>query len=64
MILPLATRTRMYVTGNVRSWLHYFEQRCAEHTQTEHRELANLIKAIFAKQFPNVHNAINRQSTT
>jgi len=64
MILPLATRTRMYVTGNVRSWLHYFEQRCAEHTQTEHRELANLIKAIFAKQFPNVFNAINRQSTT
>ena len=64
MILPLATRTRMYVTGNVRSWLHYFEQRCAEHTQTEHRELACLIREIFAKQFPNVFNAINRQSTT
>jgi len=63
MVLPLSTRTRMYVTGNVRSWIHYFDQRCAEHTQKEHRELANLIKAIFAKQFPNVFNAINSKST-
>jgi len=62
MILPLATRTRMYVTGNVRSWLHYFEQRCAEHTQTEHRHLAELIQQIFATQFPNVHNATHRKS--
>ncbi len=63
MVLPLSTRTRMYVTGNVRSWIHYFDQRCAEHTQKEHRDLANLIKAIFAKQFPNVFNAINTKST-
>jgi thymidylate synthase (FAD) len=64
MVLPLCTRTRMYVTGNVRSWIHYFDQRCAEHTQKEHRELACLIREIFSKQFPNVFNAINRQSTT
>jgi thymidylate synthase (FAD) len=63
MVLPLSTRTRLYVTGNVRSWIHYFDQRCAEHTQKEHRELANLIKAIFAKQFSNVFNAINTKST-
>jgi len=62
MVLPLCTRTRMYVTGNVRSWIHYFDQRCAEHTQKEHRELACLIREIFSKQFPNVFNAINRQS--
>ncbi len=62
MVLPLCTSTRLYVTGNVRSWIHYFDQRCAEHTQKEHRELANLIKAIFAKQFPNVFNAINTKS--
>jgi len=62
MVLPLSTRTRMYVTGNVRSWIHYFDQRCAEHTQKEHRELACLIREIFSKQFPNVFNAINRQS--
>ena len=58
MVLPLCTRTRMYVTGNVRSWIHYFDQRCAEHTQKEHRELACLIREVFAKQFPNVWNAL------
>jgi thymidylate synthase (FAD) len=63
MVLPLCTRTRLYVTGNVRSWIHYFDQRCAEHTQKEHRELACLIREIFAKQFPNVFNAINTKST-
>ena len=63
MVLPLCTRTRMYVTGNVRSWIHYFDQRCAEHTQKEHRELACLIREIFSKQFPNVFNAINSKST-
>jgi len=62
MVLPLCTRTRMYVTGNVRSWIHYFDQRCAEHTQKEHRELACLIREIFSKQFPNVFNAINTKS--
>jgi thymidylate synthase (FAD) len=62
MVLPMATQTRLYMTGNVRSWLHYFEQRCAEHTQTEHRHLAELIQQIFATQFPNVHNATHRKS--
>ncbi len=57
MILPLATRTRLYVTGNVRSWIHYFDQRCSEHTQREHMTLAYQIARIFAQQFPNVWNA-------
>lgn len=58
MVLPLCTRTRLYVTGCARSWIHYFDQRCAEHTQKEHRELACLIREIFAKQFPSVWNAL------
>jgi thymidylate synthase (FAD) len=58
MVLPLCTRTRLYMTGCVRSWIHYFDQRCAEHTQKEHRELARLIREVFAKQFPNVWNAL------
>jgi thymidylate synthase (FAD) len=58
MVLPLCTQTRLYVTGCVRSWIHYFDQRCAEHTQKEHRELACLIREVFAKQFPNVWNAL------
>ncbi len=58
MVLPLCTRTRLYVTGCARSWIHYFDQRCAPHTQKEHRDLACLIRDIFAKQFPNVWNAL------
>ncbi len=58
MVLPLCTQTRLYVTGCARSWIHYFDQRCAEHTQKEHRELACLIREVFAKQFPNVWNAL------
>jgi len=58
MVLPLATRTRLYMTGCVRSWIHYFDQRCAEHTQKEHRELAENIREIFSKQFPSIWNAL------
>ena len=39
-LLPLSTKTVLYVTGNVRSWLTYCQLRCAPETQLEHRELA------------------------
>jgi len=58
MILPLTTRTRLYMTGCARSWIHYFDQRCSPHTQKEHRELAEKIREIFSKQFPSVWNAL------
>jgi thymidylate synthase (FAD) len=58
-ILPLATETRMFMKGSVRSWIHYLELRSAEDTQKEHREIANQIKDIFIKQFPNISNALN-----
>jgi thymidylate synthase (FAD) len=59
MILPLCTKTTLYMTGNVRSWIHYLEQRCAEGTQKEHRDVAQAIKQIFTTQFPTVAEAIN-----
>ncbi len=59
MILPLCTKTTLYMTGNVRSWIHYLQQRCAEGTQKEHREVAQAIKQIFTTQFPTVAEAIN-----
>ena len=59
MILPLCTKTTLYMTGNVRSWIHYLEQRCAEGTQKEHRDVAQAIKEIFNQQFPTVAQAIN-----
>jgi len=58
MVLPMATSTTMYLNGSVRSWIHYMEQRCDEHTQLEHREVANLIKAIFIENFPNISKAL------
>lgn len=52
MVLPLATTTRIYAKGNVRSWIHYLRVRCDSHTQKEHRLLADAIKAQFTQHFP------------
>ena len=59
MILPLCTQTTLYMTGSVRSWIHYFQQRLSEHTQKEHREVAQSIFAIFEEQFPTITRALN-----
>lgn len=62
MILPMCTQTTIYMTGSVRSWIHYFEQRCAKGTQKEHRDIAISIRdTIFAKEFAAIHEAINSQ---
>ncbi len=58
MVLPLCTQTTLYMTGNVRSWIHYLDQRCAEGTQKEHRDVANSIKQLFTAQFPTVAEAV------
>lgn len=57
-ILPLTTQTTMYMTGTVRSWIHYLEQRCGEHTQLEHRLIALKIKDYFLTHFPNISEAL------
>lgn len=59
MILPLATQTTIYMKGSVRSWIHYLQIRTDEHTQLEHREIANEIKNIFTEKFPNISKALN-----
>lgn len=59
-ILPEGyTPTRMYLNGTIRSWIHYFEQRCDWHAQKEHRDLANEIRAIFIAHYPTVAMAID-----
>lgn len=52
MILPLCTQTTLYMNGSVRSWIHYLSLRLKEDTQKEHREVAQKIFEIFAKEFP------------
>lgn len=53
--------TRLYVNGNLRSWLHYFDVRCDPATQKEHREVAEAIQSIIFEQFPNIAEAYNEQ---
>ncbi len=58
-VLPLNTPTRIYMTGSVRSWLHYINLRSANGTQKEHMEVANLCKQHFICQFPIVAKAMD-----
>ena len=58
MVLPLATPTRIYMTGSCRSWAHYIALRSANGTQAEHMDIANQAKEIFCEQFPSVGKAL------
>jgi len=56
-ILPLASPTRLYANGTLRSWIHYIQLREAHGTQMEHIKIAKEIKAIFTEQFPIIAEA-------
>lgn len=53
-VLPLATPSRLYMNGTLRSYLHYCDLRCEKGTQLEHRDVAEAIKKIFTILFPNI----------
>jgi thymidylate synthase (FAD) len=57
-VLPLATPTRLYMSGTVRSWIHYIDLRSANGTQKEHMNIANECKQIFTEQFPTISEAL------
>lgn len=52
MILPMCTATKLYMKGNVRSWIHYLQSRTHVSTQLEHREIALMVRDIFKQVFP------------
>jgi len=56
-ILPLGTPTRLYMSGSIRSWIHYIQIRAGVETQLEHRLIAQAVKDIFEEQLPNVYEA-------
>jgi thymidylate synthase (FAD) len=60
-VLPLSTRTRLYMVGSVRSWIHYLDVRTAPETQQEHRDLALIIKTIFDVQYPTIADALKKE---
>jgi thymidylate synthase (FAD) len=57
-VLPLATLTRLYMSGSCRSWVHYIDLRSAHGTQKEHMDIAEACKSVFIEQFPTVAEAL------
>jgi len=57
-VLPLATPTRLYMSGSCRSWIHYITLRSANGTQKEHMDIAEACKKIFIEQFPTCAEAL------
>ena len=53
VVLPEGmTKTRLYMNGTIRSWVHYIELRGANGTQKEHMEIAHACAKIIAEIFP------------
>jgi thymidylate synthase (FAD) len=59
MVLPLTTSTTLFMSGTIRSWIHYLDLRTQEDTQKEHRIIAEQIKKIFIREFPVTSSALN-----
>ena len=60
-VLPLAVPTRLYMSGSVRSWIHYIDLRSAHGTQKEHKVIAEQCRDIFKEQLPTVAEALGWQ---
>ena len=58
-VLPLATPTRLYMSGSIRSWIHYIDLRSAHGTQKEHMDIAEGCRNIFKEQFPIIAEALD-----
>lgn len=57
-ILPMCTPTSMYMTGTLRSWIHYIQLRANADTQLEHRQVALACQRIFRLNFPVIAKAV------
>ena len=58
-VLPLATPTRLYMNGTIRSWIHYCQLRCGNGTQQEHRIIAEGAYKLLQEHLPNVCTALS-----
>lgn len=57
-VLPLATPTRMYMSGSIRSWIHYISLREKNGTQKEHMDIAKECKIVLCEQLPVVAESL------
>ena len=57
-ILPMATKSRLYMCGSVRSWIHYIQLREKPDTQKEHRDIVLAVKEIFKDKLPTTAEAL------
>ena len=58
-VLPLSTPTRLYMTGSVRSWIHYIELGSGHGTQKDHMDLVEVVRKVFVGQFLIVSHALD-----
>jgi thymidylate synthase (FAD) len=63
-ILPLASPTKLYMNGNLRSWFHYIDLRSSNGTQLEHQTIANQVKLLVKQHFPNSYLAFFSHNDT
>jgi thymidylate synthase (FAD) len=54
-LLPLSTQTRLYMTGNVRSWITYCQSRIKPGVQLEHKEIAKRCLGLLLQEVPELH---------
>ena len=59
MVLPLSTKTKIHMTGSIRSWIHFLDLRDDTHAQKEIQDVAKEIKNIFIEQFPVISKSLN-----
>lgn len=59
-LLPMNTETKLYMSGSIRSFLHYLKVRTDPSTQLEHREIAKEIELVLAEHCPVVYNSIKQ----
>ena len=57
-VLPLNTTTRLYMSGTIRSWLHYIDLRSWHGTQWEHTQIALNALEIIKQQLPTIADAM------
>lgn len=58
-VLPMNSPTRLYMSGTIRSWIHYLSVRTGVETQLEHRQIAQEINTILINHLPSLTNVFN-----